>query len=136
MEGGDSAPGKAAGVMWNYLTTAMSSDKKKCEFVLKHWEEKPKGHHHAQDVATQFQRTMTEAGANKDWEGATTSKKAKDNWQKIADQEKLMQSKCMWAIGHAQEKLQYHQKREEFDKCKYYQSVLDAATAYSRSAAS
>ena len=131
MEGGDSAPGKAAGVMWNYLTTAMSSDKKKCEFVLKHWEEKPKGHHHAQDVATQFQRTMTEAGANKDWEGASTSKKAKDNWQKIADQEKSMQSKCMWAIGHAQEKLQYHQKREEFDKCKYYQSVLDAATAYS-----
>ena len=64
------------------------------------------------------------------WADAAIAKEAKDKWQKQADHEKSMIEKTTWAITHAEEQIIYFDKRQKFDKCKEYQTLLNKAKAY------
>jgi hypothetical protein len=88
------------------------------------------GFKHAEKMATQFRSEMDAAREDRDWIKAAAAKSAKDNWQKQADHERSMFTKVNWAVKHAEEKITYHSKRQEFNKCSYYQGVLDKASAY------
>ena len=107
-------------------------DKKACKFVLKSAEASAElmGWSHAQTVAKDWREKMDAAKEARDYDAAGQAKKARDKWQSVADDEKELHEKCIWAVGHATEKEQYHCKRDEFEDSHFYKWVVDAAKAY------
>ena len=101
-----------------------TNDKKNCEYVLNNAPQtEPVGWKHAEAVAKQFNDELKGVLTIKDWTNAKLIKPKRGNWQAAADKEKTLLEKCQWAQGHAEEKVVYFSKREDFDKCQYYQNV-------------
>jgi hypothetical protein len=80
----------------------------------------PLGWRHSWTQASQLKEKMNEYAEHGDFNNASTFKEKKDMWLACADKEESLMKKCEWAVNFAPPKIEYHRKREEFEKCDYF----------------
>ena len=90
----------------------------------------PVGWRHSRTQASQLKEKMNEYAEHGDFNNASIFKEKKDMWLACADKEESLMKKCEWAVNFAPPKIEYHHKREEFEKCDHSSNILKIATDY------